>query len=698
MKKVAFVVFLFSVITFVSFSANAITLKVGTYDDVPLSFKKNGNVTGIYIELLNYIAKEEGWNIVYEYGTLGELLEELKEGKIDLLTSVAYSPERAKYAYFSKETVYVNWANICQRDDKNFSNIFSLRGKKVGVVSGDIYYVGPEGARELFKKFGIPVDFVEFPTYTSVLKALEERKVDVGVVNRFFVTTYGRKYHVKGTSIIFDPLKLIFAASKKKPELLNVLNEIDLKLREMKRDQSSEYYKVITKFTAYRPEFFGMPKWIVEALIYGLIAIGLIAFFLTYTNHILKIKVKKATADLVKRNKELKSFNERLKEAQLKLQKSVQMENRIREKYFEMLKLLSLQSDLLEDEEDVFMEKVLSTAILVLEGDYGSVNKVENGKWKFISAVGHNKNGLNSLSLDAKYIFRSSNEMILDIKKYNDERLPPEISKAITKNAKPIKQTIFIPLSVGEIWDGNMCVDLAKNSPKTFSKEDLEVAKAFQEIAKVFLTIKLNSDLFRKAYIEFAQRLASIAESYDQTTGTHIIRVGEISAFVAMKMGMPPDFVEGIREFAPLHDIGKILIAKEILKKPAKLSQMEWEEMKKHTVYAKKILSMKYFEMALKIALYHHENYDGSGYPYGLKGEQIPIEAQIVHIVDVYDALRSTRPYKKAFSQEEAMKIITNGDARISPTHFHPKVLEIFVENADEINGIYERISKGNVN
>ncbi len=692
-KRITVIFFAILISTFLSNISLALTLKVGTYDDEPLSFQRNGKVMGIYIDLLNYIAKKEGWHVIYEYGNLNDLLQKLKDGKIDLLTSVAYSPKRAKYAYFSKETVYVNWANICQRSDENLEGIFSFKEKKIGVMDGDIYYVGPNNVHELFEKFEVPVKFVVFPDYRSILKAVQDKKIDAGVVTRLFVNIYARKYKVKETPIIFDPVKLVFAASKENANLLDVLNEIDSQLKEMKKNPTSRYYQILNEYTNYG-EYQGIPKWVFEILIYGGITVGTVILILLYMNYILRKKIKKATQDVIKRNKDLERFNRELRKTRDELKKSVEVENTIRRKYSEMLNLFSLQTDQLESKEDVFMQKILSTAILVLEGDYGSVNKIENGKWKFVSTIGHDKNILNAYPLDAKYIFRAPDVKILNMKEYNERNLPSNVNSILKKGAKPIKQTIFIPLIIENMWDGNMCIDLDEKNEKTFSKESLEVARAFKEVTKVFLTLKFNNDIFKRAYIEFARRLANIAESYDQTTGAHITRVGEISAFLALKMGMSADFVEELREFAPLHDIGKILIAKEILKKPGKLSPAEWEEMKRHTLYAKKILNTKYFEMALKIALYHHENYDGSGYPYGLKGEQIPIEAQIVHVVDVYDALRSSRPYKKAFSHEETMKIMTLGDGRVSPHYFNPQILEKFVENAEEINEIFERINK----
>ncbi|WP_073073792.1 HD domain-containing phosphohydrolase [Thermosipho atlanticus] len=199
-----------------------------------------------------------------------------------------------------------------------------------------------------------------------------------------------------------------------------------------------------------------------------------------------------------------------------------------------------------------------------------------------------------------------------------------------------------------------------------------------------------------EAYVHFATKLSEVAEIYDEQTGNHIERVGILSAFLALKLNLSKDFIKRIRIYAPLHDIGKIKIPRKILMKKSKLTDQEWELIKTHTIYGAELIGDKpHLKIARNIALYHHENYDGSGYPKGLKGNDIPIEAAIVKICDVYDALRSKRPYKDEMSHKEALKVIVQGDMKTNPKHFNPEVLKVFIENEKIIGELWDKVYRG---
>lgn len=189
--------------------------------------------------------------------------------------------------------------------------------------------------------------------------------------------------------------------------------------------------------------------------------------------------------------------------------------------------------------------------------------------------------------------------------------------------------------------------------------------------------------------------LARAAELYDEDTGNHIVRVNEYSYTLAKQAGMPQPFCDEIHYSAQLHDIGKISIDHAILKKRGVLSAAERAEMNRHPEYGYKILlPSERLKMAADIARCHHEKWDGTGYPRGLKGKQIPISARLVQLADIYDALRSTRPYKPGYSHEQARHVILNGDERIDPrAQFDPALLELFAQCHGEMERIWARLA-----
>jgi putative two-component system response regulator len=175
-----------------------------------------------------------------------------------------------------------------------------------------------------------------------------------------------------------------------------------------------------------------------------------------------------------------------------------------------------------------------------------------------------------------------------------------------------------------------------------------------------------------RAQIEILERLARAAEYRDDETGHHAQRVGHTAALVARRLGLSDEEVVLVRRAAPLHDVGKIGIPDQILLKPGKLTEDEFNAMKRHTSIGAGILAGSRFpvlQMAEEIALYHHENWDGSGYMQ-MESSLIPLSAQIVHAADVFDALTHERPYKKAWPIQEALTEIND----LKGTHFHPEV------------------------
>jgi putative two-component system response regulator len=213
---------------------------------------------------------------------------------------------------------------------------------------------------------------------------------------------------------------------------------------------------------------------------------------------------------------------------------------------------------------------------------------------------------------------------------------------------------------------------------------------------KAILKIKdLYSDLERinDALLHTIHALSRAAESNDDVTGKHILRVSRYSMLLSKELGLPEEFVHDIGIAAQTHDVGKIHIHPDILRKPAKLTSTEFEIIKQHPIYGARILGEHpKLKMAHIISLTHHECWDGSGYPYGLKGEIIPIEGRIIKIVDQYDALRSLKPYRPSYNHSKACRIISEGDGKTMPYHFDPRVLKTFESVAGQMENIYDEL------
>ena len=186
---------------------------------------------------------------------------------------------------------------------------------------------------------------------------------------------------------------------------------------------------------------------------------------------------------------------------------------------------------------------------------------------------------------------------------------------------------------------------------------------------------------------EIALRLITASEHRDHETGSHVRRIGLYAAELARLLGWEAERVETIQSAAPMHDIGKIGVPDAILQKPGALTDEEWVSMRRHTTMGAAILkgsSVPFIQMGARIAIGHHEKWDGSGYPKGLAGAAIPIEARITSLVDVFDAASNRRHYKEAWPEEQVIGLIRKG----SGAHFDPALVDTFLAHVERFRTI----------
>ncbi|WP_235868870.1 HD-GYP domain-containing protein [Vibrio superstes] len=221
-------------------------------------------------------------------------------------------------------------------------------------------------------------------------------------------------------------------------------------------------------------------------------------------------------------------------------------------------------------------------------------------------------------------------------------------------------------------------------------KTHLSLANQNREL---YLKVKEQTQEINKTKLEVIHRLGRAAEYKDNETGLHVQRMAHYCHLLAIAAGMSETDADLLRDAAPMHDIGKIGIPDGILLKDDKLTQEEWEVMKTHVTIGGDILfgpdNSSVLKLAHTVAMTHHEKFNGKGYPAGTKGEDIPLVGRISAIADVFDALTSPRPYKKAWDVEDAFALLNDEKGE----HFDPKLVDLFLERRQEILAIKERLS-----
>lgn len=305
--------------------------------------------------------------------------------------------------------------------------------------------------------------------------------------------------------------------------------------------------------------------------------------------------------------------------------------------------------------------------------------------------------GIQDTSLN-KVIAGKEPRVIEDYSKYLDENPSSEPTKLIVEEG--IRSSVTLPLITNEICVGVLFFSSKKVN--AYSECHVKMIKAIgNNIAMTIEKDLLVDDLILSSIVG----LAKLVEAKDSETGIHVERMQNYSKIIAKTLAkkdkykdiINSKYIDDIFKFSPLHDIGKVGIADGILLKPAKLTTEEFEVMKTHTIIGAEVLKKAsnnhlrkgrhFFDMGIEIALYHHERFNGEGYPYGLKGEEIPLPARIVTGADVFDALISKRVYKNAMDVEYAFKMIADEKGKL----FDPDVVDAIFESKAEIMEVYEK-------
>ncbi|MFA6599835.1 MAG: HD domain-containing phosphohydrolase [Candidatus Omnitrophota bacterium] len=355
--------------------------------------------------------------------------------------------------------------------------------------------------------------------------------------------------------------------------------------------------------------------------------------------------------------------------------------------------------------------------ILILDDEIGIAMAIEDilkdSGYQMIRAITDSRQALD--------VFREFQPdlLILDIK------MPHLNGFEVLEQLKPVRKDSFVPvLILTAETDEGVCTRALSAGATDFLSKPMKITEALVRIQNLLEVRRLNVELasrrnlledkvedrteqlrraiqeinvmheqVKKAYIETIYRLTQATEYKDAETAHHVRRLSHYALLLGKEAGLNESAAELLLYASPMHDIGKIGIPDSILFKTDPLTEAEWEIMKSHTTIGYNILKdseAPVLKLGAAIALSHHERWDGSGYPQGLKGEEASLEARILALVDVYDALRSKRYYKPSFDHARACKIMLEGDNRVQPEHFDPNLLSIFGRLNAEFERIYE--------
>lgn len=328
---------------------------------------------------------------------------------------------------------------------------------------------------------------------------------------------------------------------------------------------------------------------------------------------------------------------------------------------------------------DAFFLKVFDAAFkLIPEAEKGSFYELKEDMYSPVFAHGYDFDTLKKLKFnrqDAFIDFSCSDIAAIDAYEVHiQKRDESKFSKETIETFKQLGTyenftSMYAPIQADGVNFGLLCLE--NFGKQSFSKRSKAVLRFYAQLISNFYNQRIQQERETKLYQETVNALVSAIELKDKYTEGHAKRVAEYSCLLAKEYGLDSSRIKNIEIAALLHDVGKIGIPSRILNKPGTLTREEYEHIKEHPLFTKKILdNIDGLPLVSDFAYLHHEHYDGTGYPLGLRGDEIPIEAQIIQLADAYDAMTSKRAYRDAATARTALEIIRKEAGK----QFHPEL------------------------
>ncbi|MFK5881730.1 MAG: transporter substrate-binding domain-containing protein [Sulfurospirillum sp.] len=651
---------LFLILLFFSISlASPTTIKVGIYENPPLTFtdSKTQKTKGLFIDILKNISKEKSLKLNFTHCKFAECLKLLIDGKIDLLGPIAYSPKRAKQMLFLDENILSNWGVVYVKDGSELRNFTLLRDKKIALLKNDIYI---KPFIKMAKEFKTNIKVVYFDTYTDIFKALRDGKVFAGVGGRLLeYSMYSKFPSIEESSIIFKPTDITFALKKKDMKLKKLL---DSTIENYKIDNKSQYYKILNQYLSIKPT-----RPYLKFIIFTILFLITFSLILMYINKLLNSRVKKATKELLdSKNRIKKNLND-----QLYLTGIIETVKDVNQILIEEINI---------------KDKLNNICCRITENSLYSFCMITHiDKQAFINIIARSKCEHTKKNLNLFFKNKSVFEIPFLAEAYKEKKSSVRSIKNTKLFSNAISCGFSYSMSTPIFVDKQLSyiISVFINNPEGFKDREVALIKELSGDIGLLLTMeKLKRDK-EKSYEQIIESLNKAVEARDPYTAGHDERVQRYSIGIAKNLNLDQNDIDILKKASLVHDIGKIKIPDAILLKPAKLTKIEYDIVKEHPKAAYNMLKdISFLKEEIKIILYHHEKYDGSGYPDGLKGEDIPLLSQILSIADTFDAMTTNRIYKQAKSKKIALEELES----LRDIHFSAKIIDMAIKYFQDIS------------
>jgi len=743
------------------------SVRVGLYPNPPKVFRSaNGQPSGFFVDILNNIAKKSDWQIEYVDCEWKACLSALEQGDIDLMPDVAYSEERDKRFDFNREVVLSNWTLLYTKDPRPYTSFLDLNDKRIAVIAGSIQYAS---IKQHVEEFGVRPVFIQRENSEDTLKAVRKGQADLALVNRLYGLQHALRFGLQPTHILVDASHLYYATAQGRNG--DLLTTIDEHLTDMKANSNSPYYHALHRWIEplENEEFPLWLAWLAEAL-------GAILLLFGFHNLFLRRAIRRHTAKLEQRNRELaeseamfRTVFESTQDAMI-LAKGDELldvnpamlqmfgypdrDTLKRIKRNDIFPPQQPDGRLSHEAAERYIHQAFETGHASFEWMHRRANghlfptevtlvpmmigeeKVLQATIRDISRRKHNESRLKHLNRALQTLSRINHIMV---HAHDETGLLDEICRTIVevggyrlawvgfvqyddaRSVKPVAQygfeedyldnlriswqddeygsgptgtairsgkpsiaqdihndpkfapwreqaakrgyasSIALPLeSDGQILGA---LNIYSAESDAFNDEELELLIelagdiAFginnQRLQRDHIPIeeerKGHAQQLHDALLQTIQAITVMLEKRDPYTAGHQRRTADLAVAIAGEMKLDPVRIEGIRFGSMIHDIGNIYVPAEILNRPGTLTPSELKIVRSHAQVGYDIVKDIDFPWPVaQMILTHHERLDGSGYPAGLKGNKIPLEARIIAVVDVIEAMISHRPYRPA--------------------------------------------------